>query len=197
MTNWAVSLLVATIPAIAAIGAAVLAARSARSSRQAELDAARIRNLEERLADRKYAVYEPMIEMLGQVLGPNSTAGSPIDSSKISSFATWIGIFGSDEALRAFRNFMQGAFASAPGPIAMRLYAEFLLAARRDMGDRDSSVTANEVLGLRIKDLYDSPTGRSALMPFDELCREEGWLPPWLQQTFADDSTEVRGARNA
>lgn len=75
---------------------------------------------------------------------------------------------------------MQGAFHDAPGHITLRLYAEFVLAARRDMGDSSSQATPADVLGLRLNDLYKDPKIRLiAELPFDELCREYDWSIPW------------------
>lgn len=36
-------------------------------------------------------------------------------------------------------------------------------------------------MGVRITDLYEVESYRSALdLPFEELCRREGWTAPWL-----------------
>ena len=36
-------------------------------------------------------------------------------------------------------------------------------------------------MGVRITDLYEVEDYRSALdLPFEELCRREGWTAPWL-----------------
>ncbi len=80
-----------------------------------------------------------MIDLLGQVLVPGG-ADKALENEaemieRLSEFASWISIFGSDDAVKSFHNFMQGAFHAAPAPITLRLYADFVLAARRDMGD--------------------------------------------------------------
>lgn len=189
--SWLVPLAAATVPAVASIGAAILAARSARASRAAELDAERIRDLEDRLAERKYDVYKPMIEMLRKMLdskGDPAKAGRQAAMvAQLSEFAAWVSIFGSDEALRAFHNFMQGAFAEAPPTVLIRLYADFVIAARHDMGDTASTVTPTEILGLRINDLYSSDMVKSTSLPFVDLCEEVGWQAPWLRHSPSED----------
>jgi hypothetical protein len=100
----------------------------------------------------------------------------------LSDFGAWVGIVGSDDAVRAFHNMMQGAFHNAPAQVTLRLYAEFLLAARRDMGDNLSTLTGAELLGIRVNDLYDTPENLDmARMSFDELCAKHGWNPPWCE----------------
>lgn len=182
-SNWRVTLGVAAVPAIASVIAAVLSARSARKSRLAEMDAARISELESRLSERKYDLYKPMIDLLREMLD-SSKSGKAVDQTdmqkRLSEFGAWIGIFGSDDAIRTFRNFMQGAYHSAPAPILMRLYAEFILSARRDLGYQDSSITPQDLLGIRITDLYQSPTMKDVSeSDFADLCQRHGWDIPW------------------
>jgi len=183
-SDWIIPLVVAAVPAIASIVAAILAVRSARASRAAEIEAARLRDLEDRLAERRYDTYQPMIDLLRRMMDGTKTGTKVSEresTGKLSEFGAWISIFGSDDALRAYHNFMQGAFRGAPTPIAMRLYADFLLAVRKDMGDSSSASTQAEVLGIRINDLYDDPTFRDmATLSFEDLCKRHDWQPPWL-----------------
>ncbi len=68
-----------------------------------------------------------------------------------------------------------------PPLVATRLFADFLLEARRDIGRSDTDVTRAQIMGMRITDLYEAESYRSALdLPFDVLCRREGWTAPWL-----------------
>lgn len=46
-------------------------------------------------------------------------------------FSAWIGIVGSDEAVRAWSSLIQSTFHDAPPVVMLRLYADFQLAARR------------------------------------------------------------------
>ena len=66
-TGTVIPLIVALIAAIATVIAAVLAAWSARSARRSDAQAAHARDLESRLADKKYQTYEPMINLLRDI----------------------------------------------------------------------------------------------------------------------------------
>lgn len=166
------------LPATAAVLAAIISGWFAFRARKAEAEALRVRQLEERLAAKKYEVYAPMIEMLRRVLDQDKDA---FNLQSVSDFSQWISIYGSDEAVQSFRRFMQGAYNDAPGPVAQG-YAEFVLSARRDIGTQASKLTAEDVLGIRIKDLYTrEQTYDLATMPFDELCAEHDWQPPWTR----------------
>jgi hypothetical protein len=111
--DWAIPLVVAAVPALASITAAILAARSARASRTAEIEAARLRDLEGRLAERKYDMYRPMIELLRRMISTSKTGPKVSEREsigKLSEFSAWISMFGSDEAVSAFHDFMQERF---------------------------------------------------------------------------------------
>ncbi|MEU4739690.1 hypothetical protein AB0G02_04385 [Actinosynnema sp. NPDC023658] len=177
-----VTLLVAGIPAIAAIAAAIVAGVFASRTRRAEGEAQRARDLESRISDRKYAIYEPMINLLSDLLGgrnvPAETSAEIIQ--KMKDFSTWISIYGSDESVRAFHNWMQAIFASPPVEIQLRLYGDFLVAARRDIGYADTEVGRQHLLGMRINDIYKYP---NVIDPsFKEVCERVGWQAPWLSE---------------
>jgi len=96
-------------------------------------------------------------------------------------FSTWIGIYGSDEAVRAFHDWMQAIYSSAPVAILLRLYGDFIIAARNDIGNSHMTVGRQHLLGMRINDIYDYP---DVVDPsFDEVCDRLNWRAPWL----ADD----------
>lgn len=180
---WWVTTIVSGLPAIAAITAAVLAGRFAKRARVVEIEAQRLRDLEARLADKKYDVYRPMMEMLGAVFVTQGEKApeKEVSVEKLSEFAQWISIYGSDEAVRSYRNFMQSAFHSPPPEIYLRIYADFVIAARRDMGLPSTDLTAIEILGMRLTDLYASPKFYDiASRPFEEVCAQYDWQPPWL-----------------
>ncbi|MFI0199865.1 MULTISPECIES: hypothetical protein [Streptomyces] len=145
----------------------------------AELDAQRIRDLEARNSEKKYDTYKPMINLLKDALDRRTIDPETFRTS-ISDFATWVAIYGSDEALSAFHNFMQASYGSPPPVILMRLYADFVIAARRDIGYPDTQVTRLQFLGIRISDAYSNSAFREIDKPFSELCRNVGWNPPWL-----------------
>ncbi|WP_431926899.1 hypothetical protein [Micromonospora wenchangensis] len=175
---------VAAVPAVAALVAAIIAARYAKSSKANELEAQRLRDLESRISDRKYETYKPMIVLFGDVLNKEKRAqvmGQQDLVNGLHEFATWASIYASDEALRAYRNMMQASFADAPGPIILRLYCDFVLAARRDIGHSNTTTTVEEVLALRVKDLYETDGLRWIVREsFEEVCKRVGWSPPWL-----------------
>ncbi len=62
--------------------------------------------------------------------------------------------YASDDCQRAFGRMMQGAYGDAPGPVIMRLYAEFVVAARRDLGDESSLLTPTEVFAPKLTVLF-------------------------------------------
>lgn len=189
-------ILVAGIPAAASIIAAIFAGAYAKKARMAEADAAHMRELEARIASTKYDVYKPMIEMLRDALDPQSLESVSEDDMRVKTadFSTWISIFGSDEAVRSFHRFMQGAYSNAPGLVAIRLYAEFVLAARKDMGYSDTSISSLDVLGIRIKDIYNNRNNYDpATLPFERLCRKYNWSPPWSRDP--KDMPETSGER--
>lgn len=173
----------ASIPAIAAIVAAIIAALSAASARRSESSAQTVRDLEARIAERKFAIYEPMIELLRKILDPRDAAAILADEegyrASISKFAAWIAIYGSDEAITYFQRFMQCTYRSATPAIMVRMYAEFVLAARRDMGYPDTKVTGEEIFGIRLKDVYERTWIDAFTMPLADLYAREGWDAPW------------------
>lgn len=177
--------MVSGLPAVAAITAAVIAGRFAKRARVVEIETQRLRDLEARLADKKYEVYRPMIAMLGEafVASGKKNPENEFSVEKVSEFALWIGIYGSDEAVRTYRNFMQSAFHDPPAELSLRIYADFVLAARRDMGLPATDLTALEILGTRLNDLYKSAKYYDAAsLPFDELCAQYKWQQPWLRK---------------
>ena len=182
---WWLLLLVSLVPAVAAIISAVIAARAAHRARTAEGEASRLRDLDERNSARKYETYQPMIELLRDALTSAQPGKEPpsneIVLQRTSEFATWIAIFGSDEAVTAFRNYLQAAYHDAPGPVGLRLYADFVVAARKDIAWPSTAVTALELLGLRINDLHDELQNyEMATLPLEQLAAREGWTVPWL-----------------
>lgn len=157
-------------------------AELSRSMQRAEQEAARSRDLEGRLSDRKFGVYEPIIEALSAMLVKRATGPPPppIAPEVWANFGTWMGIFGSDDALRAWRNLQQASFLDAPPVVLMRLFADFMIEARRDMGDDATSVTRSDLLGMRLKDLYSDANTRAALEePWEVVQQRTGWAAPW------------------
>ncbi|MFB7243046.1 hypothetical protein ACFCYX_11315 [Streptomyces populi] len=178
--DWRLPLAVAVIPALAAIVAAVIAARAAKKAKQAELSAQHLRDLENRISEKKYDVYKPMINLIRDMLD-RRLIDEEDSRSRISDFSTWVIIYGSDEAVQAFHNFMQAVYHDPPAKVLMKLYADFVMAARRDMGYAETSVEPAHFLGMRISDLYDNSLLRNVNAPLDTICEEAGWQPPWIR----------------
>jgi hypothetical protein len=175
--------LVAIVPAAAAVAAAVVAARSATRARAAEFQAARIRDLENRVAAYKADVYGPMLEFFRETFdstisgGPSQSATEAVGT--FSKFATWIQIYGSDEAVRATHKFMQAAYTTPPPEVLMRYYTELVLAARRDLNDSATTVDLVDLIGIRMKDVHAHRIGHLLLVDERELWRQTTWTPPW------------------
>jgi type II secretory pathway pseudopilin PulG len=199
-SDWIV-LVIGLIAALASITGAVLAANSARDARTAEQETARLQLLEQRLAQRKNEVYQEQIDLLGQMLAPVGQRADLDEAEtmqKFQKFSAWIGIVGSDEAVRAWANLMQSTFHEAPPVVLLRLYAEFQLAARRDLGDPDTALTPIELMAVRIKDLYDDPTYHAAMAaPFADVCASVDWPIPWEQDPSADDGRDASDTLSA
>ncbi|MGH3833859.1 MAG: hypothetical protein ACRDRS_26045 [Pseudonocardiaceae bacterium] len=93
-------------------------------------------------------------------------------------FATWIGIYGSDGAVHAFHNFMQAVYRNPPPAVLMRLYGDFMVEVRKDIGYPDTAVRREHLLGMRVTDIYEIP---DVIDPsFEEICARLDWQPPWL-----------------
>lgn len=177
------------VPVVAAIGAAIIARRSADRATAAQVDVAHMQRLEQRLATRKLHVYEPILDYLRKSLDDADNIDHKEMADKLSAFGGWVSIVGSDDAVRAFGHHMQGAYNDAPPFIAMRLYAEFLLAARRDLGDPSTDLTPLDVWTAKINDLYSSEgraLRRALTLPLEDAFSEQTWDCPWLR-------TETKG----
>lgn len=171
----------------AAIIAAVVAGVFAFRTRRHETQASRIRDLENRNAQRKHETYEPIISAFGDILDPAKKDQRDAILAKatplITKFNTWISIYGSDEAVTAWHNYRQAAFSGVPTALTLRFYADFVLAARRDLGSPDSEVTRTQILGMRVNDLYTSDSDlRSTLEdePLSEVAARHSWTVPWV-----------------
>jgi hypothetical protein len=172
------AVLLALLSVVAAVVAAWIAKRASDRATTAQLTVAHLQRLEQRVADRKISVYD-----LRKSIQDAENVNEQEMTDKLNEFGAWVAIVGSDEAVRSFGNYMQGSFGNAPGLVAMRLYADFLLAARRDLGDPTSKLTAMDVWALKVNDLYSAEGAliRDTLMlPLERACALNGWAPPWL-----------------
>jgi hypothetical protein len=186
--DWSIAL--AALPGVVAVVSAVSSFISARGARNAEKEteqlrqeAQRLRDLEARNAERKHNTYEPIIDLLSQTLTPNGAAAIDENAmrNQMVKFDAWVAIYGSDDAVRAWHRFRQGSFHDAPPLLFMRLYSDFVVAARRDMGAPHSKVRPEELLGVRIRDVYTQANLHDALnLEWPEIEAAFGWRVPWV-----------------
>jgi ABC-type sugar transport system substrate-binding protein len=176
-----VSIVTIGVPAVASIIAAVTAGRYASKARLAEGKAARLHALEERTAQLRREMYEPVIETLGDLMGQQTRAQAMTTmESVIVKFQNFVVVWGSDEVVTAFYRFRRASALNPPAAITIRLTAELLLAMRRDLAWPDSKITSLEVMGSRISDLQKGSELEGAFtLPFDKLAAREGWTLPW------------------
>ena len=179
------------LTAVMSTGAAIYAARAATKAKASEAEAARLRELEQRLSERKMEIYGRIMAALGNLLIPeearrlapkapkNKPSGDSLESA-IFDFMNDVVIYGSDDVLQAFTRFRIASDANPPAPVIIRLVSDFMLAIRRDLDGGQSAVTGVEVIGMRINGLYDEPNTIAALTePFEVVCAQNEWTPPW------------------
>lgn len=146
--DWWVTIVAAGVPAVAAVNAAIIASRASKAVRRTEIKAQQVRDLEERVHSKKHEIYEPMLTTFQKLLTEPPPVGAEAEEAlkRIRDFSTWVLIYGSDEAIAAFRRFKQGP--GNPGSDMWQLYADFILAARRDLGYPETGVSHEHVVGL-------------------------------------------------
>jgi hypothetical protein len=180
--------LAAGIPAVGAVTAAGFAAREARRSKAAELQATQILELERRLSEARQKVFEPMVEAIGR-FWEHIASGKPLDEATtkaivlddIFRFAHWVQIYGSDEAVRATVQFMQALWVKAPANILVRFQGELIIAARRELGYRDTEIEPIDSFALRFNDAYTDQAWRADMTdPLEVVFERHDWTPPWL-----------------
>jgi hypothetical protein len=183
--------------------AAIVAGRYALRAKAAEFQAARVLELERRLATSKAEVLEPMVEAVGRMfeLVTQGKAGDQDAFEEVTGPAFrkslhWVQIYGADETVLTVHKMMQSFYANPPPEIALRLVGELLIAARRELGQPDTKLDALDLMGIRINDLYsgDPRLMRCLRIPEKELYAEVGWHPPWAERLTAgaDGTTKAR-----
>lgn len=154
-----------------------------------------MRELEQRLSERKMEIYGRIMAALGNLLtpeearrppeearrpAPKAPKNKPGEDTAIFDFMNNVVIYGSDDVLRAFTRFRLASNAEPPTPVIIRLVSDFMLAIRRDLDGGQSAVTGIEVIGMRINGLYNDPNTIAALTePFEVVCAQNEWTPPW------------------
>lgn len=178
-----VAVAVAVIAAVSAIVAAAIAARAAIRTNKSTIANQRVIELEKRLATSRIDVFKPMLEAMAELLEPSPDPKIQAQRQAkallaLKSFATWVQVYGSDDSVRVFHRFMHAAYQTAPPDVFIRLYGQFVLAARRDLGDADTGVDVVDLLGIRLKDIYTGYADR-LLLSDEDFYRDIGWIPPW------------------
>lgn len=170
---------VAVIAAVASVAAAVVAGVFALATRRFEANLQRSDQAHARISEQKRSMYAPVVDMLERMF---TTSDLPTQDELRHKrhFDTWVNVYGSDGAVGAYSRLMQALPRSPPGDIQFRLYADFLLEVRKDIGDPNSTVDRMQILGPRLANLSD----RASLTDpnLDAVCKRLGWAPPWRTQ---------------
>lgn len=177
-----VAIAVQIITTLGAVAAAIIAGIYAKKSQEAEVAAARVLELEKRIAGMKEDIYRPMVELLRSLWDSVKTGKQPQQTEMIetlSKFTAWTQIYGSDDVVITFHKMMQASFHDAPPNVTMRCIAEMLLALRRDLGDPETKIDVVDLLGMRITDIYESEMLKSYSLQEEQFFEAEGWSAPW------------------
>jgi hypothetical protein len=208
--DW-IAILIAVLAMFGSVLATIIASRSARADKRFEIQVNRLNEIQSRNSERKYEMYKPVIELFGQALSIGEPSPLTDDERKkvFLDFTTWVSIYGSDGMMTAYHNlrqaiFMQMASINAPADdsppkndvpaaILARLYVDFILAIRRDIGYPDTKIGVREILGIRVDDLY-SVDSMILTLPFEKLCEREKWTPPWTDRKLDRSVVETAQA---
>lgn len=170
------SIVVAVIAAVASVIAATVAGVYATASRRYEVRLQRTNQSFERIADTKRSMYEPVVRLLDRMFTSDETP-TPEELKHKREFDTWISVYASDGAIRAYSRFTMALPHHPPADIQFRLYADFLLEIRNDVGHPDSSITRMDVLAGRMGNLSDPSSLTDPSLA--AVCKRLGWTPPW------------------
>ncbi|MDJ0379199.1 hypothetical protein [Cryobacterium sp. PH31-L1] len=183
-----IQILTIALPAVVSVFAGIWSARSAGRAKAAEHEAARLRALEERIAQKKFELYQPMLEVLGDMMTPGKTEAALAGAGEVmSDFQTFVSVWGSDDAVRAFYKFRVASSTNPPSMITIRLVSDFMIEARRDLAWPNTKLTGREVMGMRINET--TPQLEEALtLDFDALARKYEWHAPWYPAPTTSNS---------
>lgn len=169
------------LPVAVSVFSAIWATRSARRAQTAEHEAQRLRALEDRIAQKKYELYQPFLQGLGDMLTPSRRdAAAKRLEDVMADFQTFVSVWGSDEVVEAFWRYRLAASANPPSHVIIRLMADFLVAVRKDVAWPNTKITGLQTVGMRINDIPEHPELAEAMTkPLPELFAEHGWTPPF------------------
>lgn len=170
------AVVVAVIAAVSSVIAAVVAGVFALAARRLDARLQRSSMAQDRISERKRSMYEPVVEMLERMFTTDELP-TPEEGQHKRRFDTWVNVYGSDGAVRAYSRLMQALQRDPPGDIQIRLYADFLLEVRKDLGDPDSTVDRMQILGPRLANLSDPASLTDP--DLDAVCARLRWPPPW------------------
>lgn len=178
--EWAV-----VVSTLVAVGSAIFSAVMASRARQADAEAARLRDLESRLSVKKAGLYEPMLNVLGKSLTPGAfrpgdTATADELADQTLAFMQLAPVYASDEVLLAFMRFRMGHAGSPPLAIGLRLTDDLMAAMRSDLTGGSTRMVGMRLIGIRMNDLFTNEQYAPALEhTVSELAAMLGWVPPW------------------
>jgi hypothetical protein len=170
---------------IVAVASALLAGLFAYRTKRSELRAQAQLETERRIASSRGETFWPLIERIGDFwdkLGKGEDVASQEEwverelQPTFLKFLRWVQIYGSDEAVWAAHRLMQAIYHDAPANVVSRLLSDIVLAARRDLAHPDTKATSQDIMGLRVSDLYEH---KWASLTLERLYEEERWTPPW------------------
>ncbi|MEU6520519.1 hypothetical protein [Streptomyces sp. NPDC046978] len=166
------------VAAVASIVAAIVAGMYALAVRRLDARLQRIDKAQERISERKFEIYEPVVDLLGRMFTSDHVPTRQEQQRK-RYFDNWVGVYGAEGTVRAYSRLMQAVSHQPypPGDIQVRLYTDFLLEIRDDIGAPDGRISRREILGARQVNLSD-PTSLTD-HDLDAVCRRAGWTPPW------------------
>ena len=145
----------AVIAALASVTAAVIAGLFARASRRYEARVQRSDQAHDRISEQQLSMYAPVVDMLERMF-TTSAVPTPDELKHKQHFDTWVNVYGSDGAVGANSRLMQALPLAPPAALQFRLYADFLLEVRKDIGDPHSTV---DRLQISDRGWQGSPTG--------------------------------------
>ncbi|GHJ36518.1 hypothetical protein [Streptomyces sp. TS71-3] len=170
------AVVIAVVAAVSSVVAAAVAGVFALAARRLDARVQRLDKVQERISERKYGMYEPVVELLGRMFTTDELP-TPEEKEHKRRFDNWVIVYGSPGTVRAYSRLMQALPHHPPGDIQIRLYADFLLAVREDIGDPVGTLDRVEILGTRQVRLSD--TASLTDPDLDAVCTRLGWPPPW------------------
>jgi len=170
------AVVVAVIAAVSSIVAAVVAGVFALLARRLDVRLQQSEKAQDQISERKRSIYEPVVELLDHMFTTDELPTSEEVQHK-RRFDTWVNLYGSDGTVRAYSRLMQALPHDPPGDVQFRLYADFLLEVRKEIGNPGGSLDRMQILGPRLTNLSD----RTSLTDpdLDAVFRRLGWSPPW------------------